>query len=1123
MLKLVRFSLLLSFVFLTLIAQAQTRLGSVTIAGKSTVRQIMQRPNAGAKPLRPYYKIEREAFEPDMLHEDPHGILSDRWPLKADTAVNPLSAVGLIKPYFSVSNSWEAANFSEIQAWPPDTCGDVSPTQVLVAVNGIIRVFDKSGNVGALSSNIDSFFSSTRRATAPYTSDPRVRFDPITNRWYVVMIDITGAAGDKANRCMIAVTDGPTITASTVWTFSYFVPSATQFADYPTLGIDAKGMVIGFNMFTVAGAFSDSTLWQMPTSSVISGGTIYSLGGLRVSNTGMYTPQPCDNDDPTATVSYVVGSDQGFYSRLNFRKITYSGATPTLASHIQYTTLATYGPLTVTHKGSTRKIDALDHRLLQARVCKNALTGEFSIWASQTTRSSVAGVGGSTGDRDAVRWYAFTNLSGTPTLSQQGTVFDNAASNPLFYFMGSLAMNYQGHSAVGFNSAGANQYTAINFAQRFSSETGGTMQSPAQLRLSTDAYNDATGLTTQRWGDYSKTVVDPADGMTLWTFQMMGKTATDYGVYVTKLLASPPAAITSLSETARDAGESFSVTVNGTSTNNSGFFDGGSAFPNRLGASFSGSGVAVSNISFVNPTQFTMTVTIDASAASGGRTLQVTNPDGQSVSLADALTVKQPVPSLVTVPANMDSGATVSGTVTLDMPAAPGGTTVTLSSNTAAVTVPATLTIAAGESSGTFDLTTGVVSSPVTATITATRMGVSKEGSVNVAAPHLTGVSVDPGTVAGGSSSTLTVTIDQNAPAGGMTLPLSSDSSNATVPATVSFAEGQSTGTATVSTAVVGSATPVSLSSTWQGTTMSASLTINPPPVSGATANVTTVAGGRSNVFVTFSIASPAPTGGVTLTLVSSNPSVASIPGTVTVAAGASSAKAFITSIGVSSNVLVTFTGSTAGGSKSASITFVPPKVSSVKLSLTRLTGGSSTVGTGTVTLDVHAPAGGSLVRLKAYYWTTFPLITLSTRELTIPQCQTKGTFTFMAPNAVDVDTTSTIEAKLRVSVTADVVVATPVVANLVANPTSIVGGSVTKLILTIKLNGNAPASGLQVSLTSDDPSISVPATVTVPGGTNTLKLQVTHSAVSEERTVTITASRAGTSKWIPITVRPGL
>ena len=91
-----------------------------------------------------------------------------------------------------------------------------------------------------------------------FTSDPQVRYDRFTARWYLTIIDVpcTNATctTTAANRLLMAVSDAAsagTISGTTVWTFFQFqADPGTNFCDYPSLGIDVNALYIGCNMFT---------------------------------------------------------------------------------------------------------------------------------------------------------------------------------------------------------------------------------------------------------------------------------------------------------------------------------------------------------------------------------------------------------------------------------------------------------------------------------------------------------------------------------------------------------------------------------------------------------------------------------------------------------------------------------------------------------------------------------------------------------------------------------------------------------------------------------------------------------------------------------------------------------
>jgi hypothetical protein len=120
-------------------------------------------------------------------------------------------------------------------------------------------------------------------------------------------------------------------------------------------------------------------------------------------------------------------------------------------------------------------------------------------------------------------------------------------------------------------------------------------------------------------------------------------------------------------------------------------------------------------------------------------------------------------------------------------------------------------------------------------------------------APTLSAVSVNPASVTGGTSSQGTVTLTSAAPAGGFAVSLSSsNTSAATVPATVTLAQGAASATFAIPTSVVTTSTLATITASTGGVTRTATLTVNPP---GQAATLTVIATGRTGERV---ISSPA-------------------------------------------------------------------------------------------------------------------------------------------------------------------------------------------------------------------------------------------------------------------------
>ena len=126
------------------------------------------------------------------------------------------------------------------------------PTQVLVAANGRLRTYGKSSSVpdGVINVTTNAFFGSVRGAGGTYS--PRVRYDRLSGRWFVLMM--TDAL---PGRLVLATSSGPILTAGAAWSFFAFDNTFTGTGcafDSPTLGIDVFALYVGVNQFCDNGA-----------------------------------------------------------------------------------------------------------------------------------------------------------------------------------------------------------------------------------------------------------------------------------------------------------------------------------------------------------------------------------------------------------------------------------------------------------------------------------------------------------------------------------------------------------------------------------------------------------------------------------------------------------------------------------------------------------------------------------------------------------------------------------------------------------------------------------------------------------------------------------------------------
>lgn len=263
------------------------------------------------------------------------------------------------------------------------------------------------------------------------------------------------------------------------------------------------------------------------------------------------------------------------------------------------------------------------------------------------------------------------------------------------------------------------------------------------------------------------------------------------------------------------------------------------------------------------------TVAVSALAA-GQTTVTVSRLELGAVSAA--VTVRPPIAlSIVPATATLAVGQTATLSVQLSEPAPASGVTIALnSSNAGAVTVPSSLFVAAGFSSVSFPVQ-GVALG--TSALTASASGyISATASVQVRNAFL---SFSPlGIVQPGTTRSLTITLSEPAPAGGVTIFLSSSQSSViSVPPQANVAAG---GTSVTVNVVAGNEGSANLSATAPGyEPASVGLVVQLIRLSFDPASAQ-IPVGTSDRFV-LRLNRPAMAGGLIVTLSSSDPASASV------------------------------------------------------------------------------------------------------------------------------------------------------------------------------------------------------------------------------------------------------
>ena len=269
------------------------------------------------------------------------------------------------------------------------------------------------------------------------------------------------------------------------------------------------------------------------------------------------------------------------------------------------------------------------------------------------------------------------------------------------------------------------------------------------------------------------------------------------------------------------------------------------------------------------------------------------------------------------------SGEFLLGELQLTGPAPAGGAVVTLTSTSPTATPLQAVTLPAGTSFAQFQLTTGQVATSTAATVTASYGGASASTVLTVDPTSLKSIGPSPNTITGGAPGGATIALNGSAGPNGAVISLSSSSPLAVVPATVTAPAGSFFQPFTIQTSQVAVTTPVTITATWNGISVTNVLTLLPAvPPSDWTIDVTQTTGSQG-ALARVAIAAVQPTD-TTFTLTSSNPAVAFMSPVATVSAGTLAAGVLVQSVAPTVATIVTLTVSGAGVSKSVTLTVNP-------------------------------------------------------------------------------------------------------------------------------------------------------------------------------------------------------
>ena len=354
-------------------------------------------------------------------------------------------------------------------------------------VNGVYRVYDKSGAV-LQQLSLNQFWSSAGVTPHGFAGDPRILYDPNSQRWFAASLDFASLPPPPGNSSRFLLAVSKTTDPTQGW---QAVDAGPTF-DFTELGINKDAVyLIGTDATFAVDVVSIPKSDLLAATPTAANATTFKTG-----NAGL-EPQP-------AVASDLSGSEAILSVSTNSLKVSSIDSTdsiPTLDD--QDRTIAIPQGLPNSFVGAMQKGSSVRIPTGNQSFGSNVVMQDGKLFGVETIALN------SDLSHPGLRWFEIGDPLTTPVLLDSGII-----SPPgLDVYYGSIAVNPMGEVVIGFSGSGPNDYpSAYAVAGPLS---GDTLTFGEPMLLKDGVAPDTSG----RFGDYSTTSYDPANPSHFWTIQ----------------------------------------------------------------------------------------------------------------------------------------------------------------------------------------------------------------------------------------------------------------------------------------------------------------------------------------------------------------------------------------------------------------------------------------------------------------------------------------------------------------------------------------------------------------------------------------------------------------------------
>ncbi len=426
---------------------------------------------------------------------------------------------------------FDGPNELETGVIPPDSQVAAGPNSVVVVVNSLIAIYNKSGTLEIGMQQLSSFFGILNLTGKIY--DPRIVYDAADQRFILSAadVDLTNFSSGFILLAVSATSD------PTGFWYKYALNSMgrdasgtmSTFPDFPTLGLSSAAVYVSTGQFALSStceqddtcSFSDTWIHAVGLAGLLAGSSSLSVTVFKnvrtASGTSAFAIEPAMTYG-TAPAEFLVAADFNANPNAILDVFTLSlSGTPTLS--VANLAVPKYSmPPDAVQPLALVPIATNDFRLL------NAVWVNNSLWCAQNVYESSSNSSGA-------RWYDISaSALASIALAQTGDV--TGAGDAYFPSMGVDSDNDVG---MAFSTSSSTQYPSAAFTGRASVDAPNTMRPVSIYQLGTDDYSDFA----LRWGDYSGVSPDPGSAAFWAIAEYAGSPDPNFGTAIAEATSIP--------------------------------------------------------------------------------------------------------------------------------------------------------------------------------------------------------------------------------------------------------------------------------------------------------------------------------------------------------------------------------------------------------------------------------------------------------------------------------------------------------------------------------------------------------------------------------------------------------